>query len=97
MNLSEEDLKELQTKFPTKDVKFEYESAQDWLLANGRRKKNYKAFMRNWLRRSPDKRIPPKINNTVEQLRSKELTPEEREKSLKQLEDMKKLYFGGSK
>ena len=93
MNLSSEDLRELQEKFPTKNVKFEYEAAQDWLLAEGKRKKDYKAFMRNWLRRSKDTRNPAK-ENMVEKLKDKELSPEQREKSLRRLDEMKRQFFG---
>lgn len=40
----------LQAKFPSVNVRAEIEKAKDWLEANGRRKKNYVAFARNWLR-----------------------------------------------
>jgi hypothetical protein len=96
MNLSEEDIRELKEKFPTKDVMFEYEAAQDWLRAEGKRKKDYKAFMRNWLRRSKDVRRFGGTN-IMDELRKKELTPEQREASLLKLEEMKKQYFGGNK
>lgn len=36
------------------DVVREWQKAQDWLRENGRRKKDYRAFLRNWLRRAED-------------------------------------------
>ena len=39
-------------KFPTLDVEFELLKMLDWLKANQKRKKDYKAFFRNWLRKS---------------------------------------------
>lgn len=41
---------ELKEKFPDKDIPLELEKMKDWLAANGRRKQDYKAFARNWLR-----------------------------------------------
>ena len=39
-------------KFPSIDVEFELIKMLDWLKANNKRKKDYKAFFRNWLRKS---------------------------------------------
>lgn len=42
----------LAEEFPTVDVETEYAAAVDWLAAEGKAKKDYMAFMRNWLRRA---------------------------------------------
>lgn len=39
-------------KFPGVNVKEELEKMLDWLSANNKRKKDYKAFFRNWLRKA---------------------------------------------
>ena len=39
-------------KFPSVDIEFELLKILDWLQANQKRKKDYKAFFRNWLRKS---------------------------------------------
>ena len=39
-------------KFPSVDIEFELLKMLDWLQANQKRKKDYKAFFRNWLRKS---------------------------------------------
>jgi hypothetical protein len=88
LRLTEIELGELQNRFSTKNVKLEYEKAQDWLLAKGKRYKDYTAFFRNWLRNSQDTRVS-RSENTVDKLRSKELSPEQREKSLKILAGMR--------
>jgi|TARA_B100001093_G_scaffold215569_1_gene206920 hypothetical protein len=51
-------LEEWSKKFPSIDVEFELLKMLDWLQANQKRKKDYKAFFRNWLRKS---------SNSVEQ------------------------------
>ena len=56
-NISIDILAELQKEFPTKSVNDEYEKCQDWIKANGKTYKDYKAMFRNWLRRSPDTRV----------------------------------------
>ena len=43
---------ELEKDFPDKNVKLEIQTMVDWLKANGKTKKNYRAFARNWLRSS---------------------------------------------
>jgi hypothetical protein len=45
-------LEEWSKKFPSLDVEFELLKMLDWLKANQKRKKDYKAFFRNWLRKS---------------------------------------------
>ena len=45
-------LEEWSQKFPSLDIEFELLKMLDWLQANQKRKKDYKAFFRNWLRRS---------------------------------------------
>lgn len=42
-------------EFKNKDVELAYKTARDWLASSGKRYKDYKAFFRNWLRRTPDK------------------------------------------
>lgn len=61
IDLSKKELNELQKKFPTKNVYSECEQANDWLASSGKKYKDYSAFFRNWLRRSKDSRIPPKV------------------------------------
>lgn len=39
-------------KFPTIDIEFELAKMLDWLKATNKRKKDYRAFFRNWLRKS---------------------------------------------
>jgi len=58
--ISKDILESLQENFPTKSVFQEYESAKDWKANHPQRKiVDWTAFMRNWLRRSPDTRTPP--------------------------------------
>ena len=45
-------LEEWSQKFPSLDIEFELLKMLDWLQANQKRKKDYKAFFRNWLRKS---------------------------------------------
>ena len=45
-------LDEWAKKFPSVDVEFELLKMLDWLKANQKRKKDYRAFFRNWLRKS---------------------------------------------
>ncbi len=42
----------LNEKFPSVDPQFELAKMLDWLKANNKRKKDYKAFFRNWLRKA---------------------------------------------
>jgi len=43
---------EWRKKFPSVDIEFELAKMLDWLKANNKRKKDYKAFFRNWLRKT---------------------------------------------
>lgn len=43
-------LEELKEKFPRHDIQEEIEKMKDWLLSTGKKKKDYKAFARNWIR-----------------------------------------------
>ena len=43
-------LEELQSEFPTVNVKIEYDKFVDYLAANGKTYKNYNAGFKNWLR-----------------------------------------------
>ena len=45
-----ENIEEWSKKFPSVDIEFELAKMLDWLKANNKRKKDYKAFFRNWLR-----------------------------------------------
>lgn len=45
-------LEELRVNFPNHDIKEEVEKMKDWCAANGKTKKDYKAFARNWLRKA---------------------------------------------
>lgn len=56
-NLSSDDVQALVGKFPKlteATIKFEAEKAQDWLSSKGRVLRDYRAFLRNWLRRLPE-------------------------------------------
>jgi len=48
----EQNLELWSKKFPGINVKIELEKMLDWLSANNKRKKDYKAFFRNWLRKA---------------------------------------------
>lgn len=48
---------QLKEKFPAVNVDIEIDKAIDWLSANGRRYKNYAAFMRNWVRREAARQL----------------------------------------
>ncbi len=53
LSLTEEDIKDFQLKFPSftaEQIKEEAEKSHDWLQAMGLTRKNYKAYLRNWLR-----------------------------------------------
>ena len=52
-------LLKLQQLFPTKSVNLEYEKCKDFIASTGKTYKDYEAMFRNWLRRSPDTRVPP--------------------------------------
>ena len=43
---------ELEKDFPNKNIDLEINKMIDWLKSNGKTKKNYRAFARNWLRSS---------------------------------------------
>ena len=47
-----ENIGEWSKKFPSVDIEFELAKMLDWLKANNKRKKDYKAFFRNWLRKT---------------------------------------------
>ncbi len=47
-----ENIEEWSKKFPSVDIEFELAKMLDWLKANNKRKKDYKAFFRNWLRKT---------------------------------------------
>ncbi len=49
-------LPDLALKYPDIDVPREYEAACDWLAAENKRKADYLAFFRNWLRRKQNER-----------------------------------------
>lgn len=56
--LTDENFKnQLKEKFPAVNIDIEIDKAIDWLSANGRRYKNYAAFMRNWLRREAARQL----------------------------------------
>jgi hypothetical protein len=59
--ITTQELNELQNQFKTKSVFKEYESMKDYISATGKSYKDYKAMFRNWLRRSKDTRIPPRV------------------------------------
>jgi len=75
-------------KFPSVDIEFELAKMLDWLKANNKRKRDYKAFFRNWLR---------KTSNTLET--NKEETNHsyifgcENKKCLTETSKYKDMYF----
>ena len=48
----ESEIKIWSQKFRTIDIEFELAKMLDWLKATNKRKKDYRAFFRNWLRKS---------------------------------------------
>lgn len=50
--IDEDFLNELAGRFPDVNVAYEWEKARDWLASSGKRKKDLRAFLRNWVRRS---------------------------------------------
>lgn len=56
LKLIKENLQELKDAFPKIDVTLEFDKMTDWLSANGKVYKNYKAFFKNWLRRADERR-----------------------------------------
>lgn len=57
LNFEKEYIEQLQQQFPRVTVEEELEKARDWIAANGKKYKDYKAFIRNWLRNArPTKR-----------------------------------------
>lgn len=50
--MTTEYLQELADQFPTLDVSYEWEKAQDYIKSSGKRYKDMRAFFRNWLRRT---------------------------------------------
>lgn len=56
---SEEVFNSLTSKFPDVDVREEIEKMKDWLASSGKRKKDYVAFARTWLRRCDKKNTKP--------------------------------------
>lgn len=53
-NVTEEYLIELNSLFPSIDVGYEWEKAQDYVKGSGKRYKDMRAFFRNWLRRTQE-------------------------------------------
>jgi hypothetical protein len=56
---------ELQSRFPDAPVPLEVRKMQDWLAATGRRYKDYKAFAKNWLRKSWCEKLPEKLAEPI--------------------------------
>lgn len=86
---SEEVKKDLCAKFPRIDdraIAKEIEKMENWLDANGKTKKDYRAFSRNWIMTGEDK-LPKKIISAEEVVRE-EISEEQR---LKNLETLKKM------
>ena len=52
INDIKKNIKQWSEKFPSVDIEFELAKMLDWLKANNKRKKDYKAFFRNWLRKA---------------------------------------------
>lgn len=91
--LNDVDIKEFQNDFSKKDVTSCYESAKDWVVSTGKTYKDYKAFFRNWLRRSPDtnKSIYVPVNMNKYQDRERETINEE---NLEKFHQLKKQMMG---
>lgn len=81
-----EDLRKLQGDFPTKSVSQEIEKARDWIQSTGKKKKDYLAFFRNWLRNSEDKIRAPVLKQWVD--------PSRNEEGIQKFEEMKRKKLG---
>ena len=60
LKITETEYNQLKEKFSLKDVKLECAKANDWLANSNKRYKDFPAFMRNWLRKAPSVKDPPK-------------------------------------
>lgn len=47
-------IQQLQEKFPYVNVRYQIDNAKDWLASKGVKRKDYVAFMRNWLRKADE-------------------------------------------
>lgn len=90
LDLTTDELNQLQETFPTKSVQPEYIRAQDYLLSTGKTYKDYLAFFRNWLRNSQDTRI---VRVEQELPKASNLTDEQRQKNLEYLAKEKRKIF----
>ncbi len=54
--LIRKDFNKIQKDFPNVPIELEYARMKDWLLATGKKYKNYRAFFNNWLRKSNESR-----------------------------------------
>ena len=61
LKITKEEYEDLKEKFPLKDVKGECEKADDWLPNAKKKYVDFPAFMRGWLRRTPDTKYKPNI------------------------------------
>lgn len=60
-------LSELQKKFPRLKVRREWEKVQDYLRSKGQVREDYRAYLRNWLRRA-EEGLPPEKKSNAEKL-----------------------------
>lgn len=58
LKITAEEYEHLKEEFQLKDVKSECDKANDWLANSNKHYKDFFAFMRNWLRRTPDNKAP---------------------------------------
>ena len=59
-NKEDIDTSALKKQFPLKNIQVEYEKMLDYLKASGKTYKDYQAFARNWLRKTPNTLEPYK-------------------------------------
>lgn len=64
-------------EFRSKDIELAYRTARDWLASTGKKYKDYEAFFRNWLRRTPDK----ESILDLDKLKAERIKKEENEKN----------------
>jgi len=54
LDIISKEISTFKLKFPNANVKLEFDRMSDWLLASGKKYKNYKAFFNNWLRKASE-------------------------------------------
>ena len=81
-------IKEWSEKFPSVDIEFELAKMIVWLKANNKRKKDYKAFFRNWLRKASNT-----IETNTEEANHSYIFGCDDEKCITEISKYKDMYF----